>query len=121
MKRSLLKIALAGLILALVAGVLAAQTSRLNVPRVKYFAVITSSQFIVNGEVTERTEAGFTVLSRTSELTTLLVTEDTAITKAAATIKLRELAVGDQVSVTAMRSADGKLIAVNVVVRTPTE
>jgi hypothetical protein len=98
-----------------------AQTSRLNVPRVRFVAAITSSQFIVNGEVTERNETGFTVLSRTSELTTVLVTEDTAITKGAVTIKLTDLAVGDKVSVTAMRSADGKLVAVSVAVRVGNE
>lgn len=87
----------------------------------QYFAVIASNEIIINGEVTERSESGLTVMSRTSELTTVIVTPDTAIKKGAVTIKLDEIGVGERVSVTATPAADGKLLAVEVLVRTGRE
>jgi hypothetical protein len=81
--------------------------------------LMTSNQFLVNGEVTARTEADFTVVNAAGQVTTFLVTTDTSITKGGATIHLADLAVGDKVSVTAERAADGKLQAASVLVRVP--
>lgn len=102
-------------------AVAVAQTDRLHVDRVRLIPVINSSQFVVTGEVTARTETEFTVLSRTSQLTTLQVTEDTSIIKGAVTIRLADVSVGDKVSVTAERAPDGKMRAVSVSVRVGNE
>lgn len=80
--------------------------------------VMTSSEFVVAGEVIARNEMGFTVLVRNSELTTVRVNRYTAIKKGAETIRLSDIMVGDKVSVRFMRSADGGMQAVNVAVRT---
>lgn len=79
---------------------------------------VTSDRFVVRGEVLGRTEGGFTVLTPDSQLRTVQVSRETSIVKGAETIKLTEVAVGDRVSVTLRRVADGSLQAVNVAVRT---
>jgi hypothetical protein len=80
--------------------------------------LITSSQFIVSGEVVGRTEVGLTVVDRNSQLTTVIVNQDTTITKGAESIKLSEVMVGDKVNITIQRGGDGKLQAVAVAVHT---
>ncbi len=94
---------------------------RVPVPRVAMVHAVTSTDFMVVGEVTSRTETSFTILSRGSELRTVQVTEDTAIMRAGALIKLSELVIGDKVTATLMRGGDGKLRAVNVTVRVGNE
>ena len=103
------------------AGVLHAQLAEIPAPRLSYVRTVTSEQFVVAGEVAARTDLDFTIVDRSSELITVQVTENTAIVKGAATIKLSELAVGDKVTVTVMRGGDGKLQAVNVAVRVGNE
>lgn len=80
--------------------------------------VLTSNQFVLKGEVVGRGDIGLTLLSRGSELTVVQVNRYTAIKKGAETIQLADINIGDRVSVTLMRSADGSLQAVNVEVRT---
>ena len=94
---------------------------RVPVPRVAMVQTVTSTDFMVVGEVTSRTETSFTILSRGSELRTVQVTEDTAIVRAGALIKLSELVIGDKITATLMRGGDGKLRAVNVTVRVGNE
>lgn len=94
---------------------------RVPVPRVAMVQTVTSTDFMIVGEVTARTETSFTILSRGSELRTVQVTEDTAIVRAGALIKLSELVIGDKVTATLMRGGDGKLRAVNVTVRVGNE
>ncbi len=120
MKRFLGSVLVGGAGLALGVG-LCGQTVARELPRARHFAVITSNEFLVDGEIVQRTEVGFTVMSRGSELTTVWVSKDTSITKGAETIRLREVGIGERVSVTAKRAADGKLVAVNVTVHTPSE
>ena len=104
-----------------VATMAVAQTDRLHIDRVRFVPVVNSSQFVVTGEVTARTDTELTVLSRTSQLTTLQVTEDTAIVKGAVTIRIADVSVGDKVSATAERAPDGKMRAVSVSVRVGNE
>ncbi len=80
--------------------------------------MITSSQFVVTGEVIARTEIDFTVLTRDSQLVRIQVNRDTSITKGAESLRLAELMVGDKVDVTLMRAGDGSLQATYVAVRT---
>lgn len=103
------------------AGSMHAQIAEIPPPRLTFVRTVTSEQFMIAGEVTARTDLDFTILDRSSELTTVQVTENTAIVKGAASIKLSELAVGDKVVVSVMRMADGKLQAVNVAVRVGNE
>jgi hypothetical protein len=112
---------LAGLLMA--TGEMAAHEniSRMPLPRIAAIRAVTSTDFMVTGEVRTRTDTSFTILMRGSELRTVQVTEDTAIVKGGATIKLSDLAVGDKVHVTLMRGGDGKLRAVNVTVRLGSE
>lgn len=81
-------------------------------------AAVTSSEFVVVGEVIARSDTGLTLLSRGSELTTINVNRYTAIKKGAETIRLADVMVGDKVSVALTRGADGSYQAVNVAVRT---
>lgn len=94
---------------------------RVPEPRVARVQAVTSTDFMIVGEVVSRTETSFTILSRGSELRTVQVTEDTAIMRAGALIKLSELVIGDKVTATLMRGGDGKLRAVNVTVRVGNE
>ncbi len=80
--------------------------------------VITSNEFVLSGEVVSRSDVGFTLLGTGAQLTTVLVNPDTTITKGAVTIRLSDVMVGDKISVTVMRVADGSLQAVSVLVRT---
>lgn len=108
---------------ALVATATGAQANLRQVPTPRLASVraVTSSDFMVSGQVTARADTSFTILSRGSELRTVQVTEDTAIVRAGALIKLSDLVIGDKVDVTLMRGGDGKLRAVNVTVRMGTE
>ncbi len=90
-------------------------------PRVARVQAVTSTDFMVVGQVVSRTETSFTILSRGTELRTVQVTEDTAIVRAGALIKLSEIVIGDKVTATLMRGGDGKLRAVNVTVRVGNE
>jgi hypothetical protein len=100
---------------------LRAQLAEIPPPRLTFVRTVTSEQFMIAGEVTARTDVDFTILDRTSEVTTVQVTENTAIVKGAASIKLSDLSVGDKVVVSVMRTGDGKLQAVNVAVRVGNE
>lgn len=102
-------------------GNLGAQLAEIPPPRLTFVRTVTSEQFMIAGEVTARTDVDFTILDRTSEVTTVQVTENTAIVKGAASIKLSDLAVGDKVVVSVMRTGDGKLQAINVAVRVGNE
>jgi len=118
-KTSVKKIAIAA-VLAGSAGIFVqSQTEESGPLPAKALPMMTSSQFLLNGEVSARTETDFTVVNKAGQTTTVLVTDDTTITKGAATIKLADLTVGDKVSVTVMRAADGKLQAAKVLVREP--
>lgn len=79
---------------------------------------VSTDRFVVAGEVTARSETGFTLLTKRSELMTVQVGRDTAIVKGAQTITLTEIKVGDKVSVTLRRTGDGSLQAVDVAVQT---
>lgn len=98
-----------------------AQLAEIPPPRLSYVRTVTSEQFQVSGEVTARSDENFTLLSRNAELITVRVTENTALLKGAASIKLSELFVGDKVTATLMRGGDGQLQAVNVTVRVGNE
>jgi hypothetical protein len=113
-KRSWLVFALA----ALAVGKAEARLVQIPVPRVAMVRALSSSDFLVTGEVTARTGIDFTILVRGSELRTVQVTEDTAIVKGGVLIKLADVMVGDKVTATLMRGGDGKLRAVNVTVST---
>jgi hypothetical protein len=102
----------------LTAGVAHARLVQVPVPRVAMVRALSSSDFMVAGQVTARTEIDFTILIRGSELRTVQVTDDTAIVKGGALIKLSDVMVGDKVTATLMRGGDGKLRAVNVTVST---
>lgn len=85
-------------------------------------ALITSDQFLVNGEVSARTDTDLTVLKpTTAQATTIQVSDETIITRGAVTIHLRDLKVGDKVTVTAAREANGLLVAAKITVRLPDE
>jgi hypothetical protein len=77
-----------------------------------------SNQFMVTGEVVTRGEMAFTVMGPGAQLTTVYVNPDTSILKGAETIQLADIFVGDKVTAVVMRSADGKLQAVKVDVKT---
>lgn len=114
MKRSWF--ALAAVVLT--TGAAHARLVQVPVPRVAMVRALSSSDFMVAGEVTARTEIDFTILVRGSELRTVQITDETAIVKGGALIKLSEVMVGDKVTATLMRGGDGKLRAVNVTVST---
>lgn len=80
--------------------------------------IVTSHEFVIAGEVVARHELGFTVLSRGSELRTVVINRYTSIKKGAETIRLPDVRVGDTVTVTLRRAGDGQLQAVNVAVST---
>ncbi|ACB74977.1 hypothetical protein [Opitutus terrae] len=107
--------------LAFVVAALAASASatraQTDAPRAAT-PVVTSHEFLLQGEVIARNELGFTVLSRGSELQMVRVSRTTSIKKGAETIRLADVMVGDKVSVTLKRGADGNLLAVDVAVRT---
>jgi hypothetical protein len=84
--------------------------------------LLTSDQFLVNGEVAAKSDADFSVRDTAAGQTvTIQVSDETAITRGAATIALADLKVGEKVAVTVMRSANGRLVATKVIVRLPEE
>lgn len=112
--------ALATAVALCVAGVLAsgAHGSAEGSFSVRAVPVMTSDQFRVAGEVVARTESELTVVTRLSEVRTIQVTDDTAITKGGATLRLPDVMVGDKIDVTVARGGEGRLRAVTVTVRT---
>ena len=118
---SLTRILPSAFVVLVTLGSARAQLAQIPPPRLSYVRTVTSEQFLVTGEVTARTDVGFTVLGRNSESITVQVTENTAFLKGAASIKLSDLFVGDKVTVTLVRAGDGQLQAVNVTVRVGNE
>lgn len=110
--------AVVGLVGALGGMTMHAETVRADATGVSVVPVMTSDQFLVAGEVVARTESELTVVTRLSEVRTLQVSEDTAITKGGATLRLPDVMVGDKVNVTVSRGGEGRLRAVTVTVRT---
>lgn len=103
---------------AAVATQLRASTDRSDAAAVETTPVVTSHEYVVVGEVVARTDTGFTVLSRGSELRTIVINRYTSIKKGAETIALTDVQMGDSVSVTLRRAGNGQLQAVDVAVRT---
>ncbi len=91
-----------------------------DVTAVRVVRVMTSDQFLVNGEVTARTDTDFTVFDAAAARTvTIQVSDETTITRGAANIPLGDLRIGEKVSVTVKREANGRLVATKVMVRQP--
>lgn len=104
---------------ALAAGTWALQAIASEWPGgVRPVPMMTSDQFLVNGEVSSRTDTDLTILQPAEGRTiTVQIADDTAITRGAATIRVLDLRVGEKVSVTVAREANGRLVAAKVHVR----
>ena len=110
----------AGCCAAMALGATVATAEVPDVTAVRVVRVMTSDQFLVNGEVTARTDTDFTVFDAAAARTvTIQVSDETTITRGAANIPLGDLRIGEKVSVTVKREANGRLVATKVMVRQP--
>jgi len=84
-------------------------------------AVVTSQEFVIQGEVTSRTAIELTIVTPDSKVARVQVTDTTPITKAGLSLKPTDVMVGDKVTATVMRGGDDRLQAVRVTVRVGNE
>lgn len=70
---------------------------------------VTASETSVSGKITEKTSRAITVSGQS-----IAVTSATSITKGGERVKLEDLKVGDRVSVSTIKTEDGRILAVTV-------
>ncbi len=102
---------------AAVGGEARAKVVQVPLPRLATIQAVTSDQFMIQGEVVRRSENDLTVVVRNHEAVTMQVTQDTAILRGEETIRVGDLRPGEKVVANAIRGGEGRLLAVNVVVR----